>query len=922
MAQCCYDEDAIFADDFEDGAPLGAYYESIFGGLAKTGGAGINGSTGLTSTSQYDEMTRRFDSSTDFCGNPRSSFAVGGYWKVDSLGNDFYILELREGALNVLLSFYQVGADLAVYTYDPTIVEIYRVSNVFSTSVFRKVEFRGRIPTFYLSGEAQSRTSNNDGYVEARIDGRVYPNGSNFAEIDPHSPEDQCTGGVSFSGSTTELGWDRVIVSAHGAMDCLYIKENDTYCNESELGRPPGRCPEPGPGGSSFDGTASGQRAVQLGGYPATYVPPTGGGRLPTAADPAEPQTASSITRPIVTLDITFQDATVRRYSFSHVARSGAAPAVGRLVGVSELHYPLSDRFGSMSGQIWDAQIEDADGTLRAMLASGTNRYFKKWEGILYVEDDTARLAGTARRKLARGRAISVQIEQDQAVTISFSDELSRHDSPFSLDRELPHVLISDVFKPTMACTGVTMVAPPTDDVLQLPTPMLLGECSDERRINENPPVTPIGICPLRDVGDYTLADGKTYIGFLVCLYAVKGIPALFASNLDPLCPSNVRMDPDVFSNGEFLVPGKGSGALSWSGFFATNYLDITTGGTTYRVTMVFGRGKRAEAHREGKVPVSANVDGYESTGDTTGTMLDDIPYLVEFLLEHPILRQTTTGSWGAYAAFADGTSKVRHSSFTAAKGFLDERLASGYKGALLMYERRAARDWLAELLVCGDLRLGINHHGQVIASVLDYYATLTGLTTYRDSLHIKDGSFQITSELNSELENAMSWDAGPEPSSGRTSVAKETTTATLSVTNWGETYKADERTLQAIYQVTIARDLVGRRLLATLDGITRGQFTIDLRGGDLEQGQLIRSTDFRGLGATGWTDRLLRVTERVALVDLEDLSYVIHWEDVHDQLVAPGTTTTSAIGFNPVGDAISGGWIIGDATSGGWRIG
>ena len=273
---------------------------------------------------------------------------------------------------------------------------------------------------------------------------------------------------------------------------------------------------------------------------------------------------------------------------------------------------------------------------------------------------------------------------------------------------------------------------------------------------------------------------------------------------------------------------------------------------------------------------------------------------------------------------------------YTAADEFPEEVAGArlGYRGALIIDRRRAARDWLADALVSYDMRIGLNHHGQVTAMTPTTVPTLTALTTFTDGQHVQDGSFRLTSELNAELENRVAYEFGPEPASGRVIGGHRTVQAAASVTSWGDTYKGQPIRFVGIYRKPVAQDVASRRLAVTQDGITRGEFVVDLAGGDLAGGQLVRLTHFAGLGTTGWRQRLLMATTRVLHLNEDALTTTVTWEDQQTGLVAPagmvggGVTsdgiTTTLVGFHPMGDNGSGtGWRMGSTSAGtAWRMG
>jgi hypothetical protein len=635
----------------------------------------------------------------------------------------------------------------------------------------------------------------------------------------------------------------------------------------------------------------------------------------------------ANLVTPLVSCDIRLCDASIVSIAKVNIPRSSGAPAVKCVVRWGDVNYPLSDRFGNIKGQSWEVEIDDESGEWRGRLAlSSSNRFYKRWEAVLYAESNAARLAGTARRPLARGRCIAARVDE-QNVTLTFSDELSRHDSQFSLDRECPPVLIGDVFGPDSTATGITFLTAPADEIAAEPMPICLGEASDEYRAAENPPITPIGIHKLRDMGNVLLANGsEVWRCYLVCIYACYSLPALFGSNQHPECPGSVRLDPDVFS-GQFLVPGHGN----YSDYFSTVYIDVTKGGKTYRCTLIFGRGPISDAHIDGKVPLSINVNGVEENGDGSGDLVDDLAYMLQILI-HILVTQTLIGDWQTMPTFFDSVPKYVSSSFAALKAIHDARLSSRYRGGMILDKQNSARQALADLLVSADARLGIDNHGAVFVSGFDELADISALTELT-AKHVKDGTFKITSELGAELENSLAYEFGPEPASGRLTGGKRPMTVDGSIDDWGDVYKADDITFVAIYRPDVASDVASHRLRKTRDGITLGQFEIDFVGLDLHGGQLVRNTDFRGLGSTGWTQRVLIVTERIAHLNEDEFTVTVTWEDTHEALVAPeglvgggGTSdgeTTSRIGFMPVGnDADGDAWVVGNASDHtAWRV-
>jgi hypothetical protein len=815
---------------------------------------------------------------------------------------------------------------------------VYRVKHGLSQRFTRvdsrsKFEMRGQVSSI----DPTTLLSKDDAWVELRINDRVYANGDDYDLIDPNSPITGCKNAVTGLNTHNEYGWS-IGMWQNEFLDCCYLDRNAAYCRPPLHQGPPtgdevndgelGPCPPPGPGGSSFDGAADGDRYVAPGGFPATYVQPTGEGTVATAADPVDHQDLSTLRTPLVSIDLTVCDGTLYRLAKSPLPQSGRAPADARVTRFGAIPYPFSNRFGSLAPQTWEVEIADEDGKFRALLASGPNRFYKRWTADAFLEDDDARLRNATRQRVARGRCITVLTgDQDQSLVLKFSDEYSRHDSAFSLDRPLPVALIGDIFQGGATSPDLPSVPHAADDIAAKAATIIGGEGSDEYRINDG--VTPIGIIPLRLVGQVNLG-GQLWDAYFVNLLADYSIPALFGSNLDPDCPASVRLDPALYDGSgttQFLVPGYSP----WDGYFANKYIEITWGDKTYWVTMIFGQGPVSLQHVLQKVPLSCNVNGIPENGDGTGALVDDASRLLVRLLDI-ILTGQTSGAWGPISAYADGIAKIRTSDFEAIKVIHDQRLSTRYRGAVIIDSQRAARDWLGDILQSFDIRLLINHHGQIGAAILDDKSSLANLTTYTDLHHIIEKTFRITSELSAELENSLTYDAGPEPASGRLTVGKSTARGEQSIQDWGEgeEYLAQPLTFVGLHRADVAGNVAAHRIAWTQNGITRGEFQIDLAGGALRGGQIIRVTHQAGIGQTGWRRRVLQTTDRVLMIDDEEFRSRVNWEDAHPILVKTLTGAETLhhdpdagedeprVGFKPIGSEVAGtGWTIGSEVAG-----
>jgi hypothetical protein len=194
---------------------------------------------------------------------------------------------------------------------------------------------------------------------------------------------------------------------------------------------------------------------------------------------------------------------------------------------------------------------------------------------------------------------------------------------------------------------------------------------------------------------------------------------------------------------------------------------------------------------------------------------------------------------------------------------------------------QKPAREWSAEFQNSGDMRLGVNNHGQLLAISLDDQSSTSSLTTFTAEDEIVQKSFEITPEAD-EIFNIYTYEYGPEAAAGRVAGLAQTIRNATSITNHGERI-AQARLYRGTLHKATADDVANRTLLRSANAPTRVQFMLDLRGVALSIGQLIGVTHYQGIGTSGWTDRVLMVTGITTNPDEDQFSTVIDCEDVQD---------------------------------------
>lgn len=639
-----------------------------------------------------------------------------------------------------------------------------------------------------------------------------------------------------------------------------------TCCGSSGPGGSPpstGYGPPGGPAGTTPTPTTP--RIVPVGGAAPSYTACSGGGVPNTASDPVNAQDLTTCTTPLVHLKWSLPDASVRRYGTRAFTSGNGQAVAARVLKWGAVSQTLSDRYGSFQASSFTVKLSDYDRTIRALLSAASTKYIDGKEVEILVETAANAALSVTPLVLARGIVTSWKYHPDLTFDLTVTDPLGYRFSSVSLDRPLPQALIGSVF----------------DDAAEQnqnrPLPIIYGDESDDYTWSLEHSRVPVGIVPVIHLGKANAISasgvpGSQWEAFLIAGHAIAGIQSVFASNLDPAGEGSVRMSTATYGV-DFLVPGED----------CAKYFDVTgSNGTTYRVALLFARGPRADAHIKGRVPITVNACGIEDVGDGSGDVITNIAYQRQHFLSNFVVGNWTSGAWLAVPAFGDGTGKVRTSSFATCRTTQIARIGGdGYQGALYIGTQKPAREWDREFGESGDMRLGVNNHGQLLAMTVDDQASTSGLTTFTATAHVLGGSFEIEPK-GDEIFNVYTYEYGPETATSRNAGKARTIKNATSITNHGERL-AQARVYQATRHKPTADDVANRTMLRSADAPTNVQFKLDLRGTELQIGELIKVTSYLGIGSTGWTNRVLLVVGIQTNPDEDEFSTVIACEDVGD---------------------------------------
>jgi hypothetical protein len=679
--------------------------------------------------------------------------------------------------------------------------------------------------------------------------------------------------GTSPDNITVAAG-ETVTVTVTNTQEIAEVPEEGPCCATTGPGGAPTETGYNGTGTTGPKGTTPPTltpRVIPPGGEAPSYQTCNSGGGVPaSASNPTDPQQLVDCKTPRVHIKWTLPDSSVRRYGkLAFTAGNGEAVSA-RVVRYGSVSQVLADRQGSFQASQWTVTLSDTDREIRNILSSPSTKYVDGKEMEMLIEAVELNVSPLV---LARGVVTDYKFRPDMTVDITVTDPLGYRYSSVSIDRPIPHRLWRKELFPGLP-----------EEASGRPMAIIYGEESDDYTWSLVPERIPVGILPVVYLGPANTINGVGIPGgewdaYGICGHAISCVQSLFASNLLET-PGPVRMPTSTYGS-EFLLPG----------INVPKYYDITgTDGITERVCLMFATGERSEAHIDGSVPITINLAGIEATGDGSGLTITETALQFQHFLSYFVVQNYLTGNWGAVPAFSDGTGKVRTTTFAAVNTTHAARLgtAQGYQGSMYIGDQKSAREWAKEFQLGGDMRLGVNHQGQLLVTTMNHLSDTSEFPTFNAEDHVIEESFKVEPAIN-EIFNISTYEYGVEPATGRNAGQAQTIRHAESITNHGERV-AQASVNRATRQKPTADDVANRALMQSYDAPVDVEFDLDLRGTALRLGTGAKITHPLGVGPLGWTDRNLIVTAVTAHPDEDDFSTSIECEDWHDLLALGGS--------------------------------
>lgn len=262
--------------------------------------------------------------------------------------------------------------------------------------------------------------------------------------------------------------------------------------------------------------------------------------------------------------------------------------------------------------------------------------------------------------------------------------------------------------------------------------------------------------------------SSDTVWGRLVVAIGTYEIIGIYGSDLAAATtPKRIRLDPSL-EGVEYILPT----SPQWP--HANPYIELTNSvGETIRMTVIYVRGPRLNAHRERSVTIAVNICGPDDVGDGTGDDIDRAFYQLQWLLNTHVLyndgKGYRTGNWPGLVTYANGDAILQTSKFEAAQAlsvtWMEGNMSyvgvnRGYKGHIALTEPTTLREVLRRFNMTFNSFIGANHFGQVFPVLIDDSATTAG-PIYRDRMEIGglDDMTYMHELVQTWVEYAYDWD-------------------------------------------------------------------------------------------------------------------------------------------------------------------
>ena len=289
---------------------------------------------------------------------------------------------------------------------------------------------------------------------------------------------------------------------------------------------------------------------------------------------------------------------------------------------------------------------------------------------------------------------------------------------------------------------------------------------------------------------------------------------------------------------------------------------------------------------------ILVDVDGVESTGAGTGSVITSIPSQYLHFMQNWLAPETVYqhGAWLTSPMFpaVSGVALIDNASFARVGTVAAQRLSGGYEGSTVfgLGESVGAYEAIARWNQSCDCDSYFNRKGQFAVS-MEPSTRVAAPTVITDVISIAEAGFSITDEVTQNFSNVLPYTHTRD----YTGISKRGW-ASL---DYGEREDRDDVSIasydQEVYAPSVPfhclratsdqgratiRNVLERRLARYRDPLRVVTFTVPLSGSNFEPGDVVAVTSIEGVSNVGWSERQVRIIK-------------------HDLRITEGTVTFSA---------------------------
>jgi hypothetical protein len=617
----------------------------------------------------------------------------------------------------------------------------------------------------------------------------------------------------------------------------------------------------------------------------------------PTGVESPNPEPGISLCgaeTPYAWLELqTDESPSVKYYAKSDLAIDGTFKE-GRVLTFGRVHRGFSRDRGGYETATATVELSDTDRELRSLAAAGV-LLNKRCD--LYLSTDAAMRSGGTPRRVMQGLVRRYKLLPGLRFRLDIEDFFGSSLSAFSGDRQIPHRVFSVDDFPNIGNPADDPTSPGNPTLMGKAIPIAYGHLSDTGVSASE------GTVPCHYVGRRTV-NSFEWDEYVVCGHAIKEVEEWYAAASEDAFDLPRELMPTSTEGNDFLIPG----FAGWTTHVGTSNMYRDFNG--HRYTVIYARGPRSDAAREGKVPFTLNIKAIEDVGDGTGTLIESLPEQIEHLLVQWILVDGgyQSGAWSDVPETGEPPyEKFRTSSTDIVQATSESRLTGGgYLGAFMLGwqgQFHPISEVVTDACRSCDIDLGLNKDGQLFMAMVD--PSIAAVKDWNDVVDVLKGTFDIDHDFD-RLANRIEYRyqrryidtptalvdlqvGSPAAESVRLpatlrepqtdwKVDGQAQEDTTSIVDLGETRLYD-LSLAFVRDPATAENVIAYWLDRLSTAPVHATFGVDLCGTDVENGDNCTLDEYQGLSVSGWTDRLIRVEEHT--LDLDAMSVTLVARDI-----------------------------------------